>query len=155
MGIAGYVSACVQLYCVGFYCFTTCFGLHGHLQVCSILYIHMLEGFCFADFFLCLFSRGHTLHVSICVLFLCCFPSLFLLFPCVCACLLALSLLFVDIWQTASDIWKKNIPHTWGWPYRPKHVVKDSENQHNKAARRRKHKLQNPLNNTVQQDTKI
>jgi hypothetical protein len=27
--------------------------------------------------------------------FLCCFPSLFLLFPCVCVCLLALSLLFV------------------------------------------------------------
>jgi hypothetical protein len=33
--------------------------------------------------------------------------------------------------------------------------LKDSENQHNKAARRRKHNLQNPLNNTVQQDAKI
>jgi hypothetical protein len=30
MGIAGYVSVCVQLYNVGFHCFTTCFGLHGH-----------------------------------------------------------------------------------------------------------------------------
>jgi hypothetical protein len=33
--------------------------------------------------------------------------------------------------------------------------VKDSENQHNKAARRRKHNLQYTLNNTVQQDAKI
>jgi hypothetical protein len=63
--------------------FTTCFGLHGHLHVCRIFYFHMLEGFCFAVFF----SRGHTLHVSICDSFLC-FPSLLLLFPCVCVCLL-------------------------------------------------------------------
>jgi hypothetical protein len=40
----------------------------------------------------------------------------------------------------------KNILHTWRWPCRPKNVVKDSENQHNKAVRRRKHNLQNPLN---------
>jgi hypothetical protein len=33
--------------------------------------------------------------------------------------------------------------------------MKDSENQHNKALLRRKHNLQNPLNNTVQQDAKI
>jgi hypothetical protein len=33
---AGYVSVCVQLYYVGFRSFTTCFGLHGHLQVCMI-----------------------------------------------------------------------------------------------------------------------
>jgi hypothetical protein len=67
--------------------FTTCFGLHSHLQVCRIFYFHMLEGFCFAVFS-AFFSRGHTLHVSICDFFLC-FPSLFLLFPCVCVCLLA------------------------------------------------------------------
>jgi hypothetical protein len=30
-------------------------------------------------------------------------------------------------------------------PCWPKHVVEDSENQHNKDARRRKHNLQNPL----------
>jgi hypothetical protein len=35
------------------------------------------------------------------------------------------------------------------------HVVKDGENQHNKAACRQKYNLQNPLNNTVQQDAKI
>jgi hypothetical protein len=35
----------------------------------------------------------------------------------------------------------KNILHTWRWLCRPKHVVK-----HNKAAHRRKHNLQNPLN---------
>jgi hypothetical protein len=27
----------------------------------------------------------------------------------------------------------KNILHTWRWPCRPKHVVKDNENQRNKA----------------------
>jgi hypothetical protein len=79
MGFAGYVSVCVQLYCVGFHSFTACFGLHGHLQVFTIFYIHLLEGICFAGFF----SRDHTLHISICV-----FPVLFsfviLLFPCVC-----------------------------------------------------------------------
>jgi sulfite exporter TauE/SafE len=32
MGIAGYVSVCVQLYCVGFHCLGTCFGLHGHFH---------------------------------------------------------------------------------------------------------------------------
>jgi hypothetical protein len=32
--------------------------------------------------------------------------------------------------------------------------VKDDENQSNKAARRREHNLQNPLNNIVQQDAK-
>jgi hypothetical protein len=51
VSIAGYVSVCVQIYCVGFRCFTTFFGLHGHLQVCMIFYFHMLEGFCFAAFF--------------------------------------------------------------------------------------------------------
>jgi hypothetical protein len=40
---------------------------------------------------------------------------------------------------------KINILHTWRWACRPKHVVKDSENQYNRAARRRKHNLQNPL----------
>jgi hypothetical protein len=65
--------------------FTTCFGLHGHLQVCKIFYFHMLEGFCLAAFFLPFFFHMVTLCMfSICVLFLYCFPSLFLLFPCVC-----------------------------------------------------------------------
>jgi hypothetical protein len=40
---------------------------------------------------------------------------------------------------------KINILHTWRWPCSPKHVVKDSENQHNKGARRWKHNLQYPL----------
>jgi hypothetical protein len=40
MGIAGYVFVCVKLYCMlVFTVFTTCFGLHGHLQVCRILHI--------------------------------------------------------------------------------------------------------------------
>jgi hypothetical protein len=37
MGFAGYVTVCVQLYCVSCHCLTLhVFGLHGHLQVCSI-----------------------------------------------------------------------------------------------------------------------
>jgi hypothetical protein len=40
MGIAGYVSVCVQLYCMSvFTVLHTCFGLRGHLQVCRILHI--------------------------------------------------------------------------------------------------------------------
>jgi hypothetical protein len=91
MGIAGYVSVFVQLYCVGSHCFNTCFGLHSHLQVCRIFYFILLEGFCFAAFFFYLFFT--CLHSACFHLFLCCFPSLFLLIPCLCACLLALSLL--------------------------------------------------------------
>jgi hypothetical protein len=41
MDIIGYVTVCVKLYCyVGFpplVSFTTCFGLLGHLQVCTFL----------------------------------------------------------------------------------------------------------------------
>jgi hypothetical protein len=104
MGIADYVSFCMQLYCVGFHCLTTCFGLHGHLQVWRIFYFRMLEGFCFTAFFLPFFHVV-TLHVFhllgglnmryyyflfmlflvllyvcfllTCVVFLCCFPSCF------------------------------------------------------------------------------
>jgi hypothetical protein len=51
-------------------------------------------------FFLPFFQVVTLCMFSICVLFLCCFPSLFSLFPCVCVCvcvcLLALSLLFVS-----------------------------------------------------------
>jgi hypothetical protein len=74
--------------------FTTCFGLHGHLQVCSIFYFHMLGGFCFAAFFY-LFSHVVTLCMFPFVFFSC-FPSLFLLFPCVFLCLLFLCCLFVQ-----------------------------------------------------------
>jgi hypothetical protein len=52
------------------------------------------------------------------------------------------------------NIWR--ILHTWRWPYGPKHLVKDSGNQNTiKLHDRRKHNLQNPLNNTVQQDAKM
>jgi hypothetical protein len=67
MGIADYVSVCVQLYCIGFHCFTTYFGLHGYLQVCRIFYFHMLEGFCFTAFFCLFFTWSHTA----------CFPFVF------------------------------------------------------------------------------
>jgi hypothetical protein len=87
MGTAGYI--CVQLYCIGFkicsLSFTTCLGLNGHLQVCRIFYFHIPEGFCFAAFLVrCLTYVVTLVMFSIYVLFLCCFPSLFLLFPCVC-----------------------------------------------------------------------
>jgi hypothetical protein len=64
MGFAGYVSVCVQLYCVGFHCIS--------LHVSAYLSIFRCVGY---FIFICLkdsasllfFSRGHTLHVSICV----------------------------------------------------------------------------------------
>jgi hypothetical protein len=36
----------------------------------------------------------------------------------------------------------KNIPHTWRWPCRPKHVMKQWKPIYNKAARRRRDNLQ-------------
>jgi hypothetical protein len=62
MGIAGYVSVWVQLYCVGFHCFTTCFGLHGHLQVCRIFIFICLKDSALL-LFSAFFSCGHPLHV--------------------------------------------------------------------------------------------
>jgi hypothetical protein len=59
MGFAGYVAVCVQLYCRCFTVFhlvvtvyTTCFGLHGHLQVCR------------ESASLVLLARDYTLRVS-------------------------------------------------------------------------------------------
>jgi hypothetical protein len=47
--------------------FTTCFGLHGHLQVCRILHTFIfifLKDFASLLFwFTAFFSRGHTLRV--------------------------------------------------------------------------------------------
>jgi hypothetical protein len=70
-----------------------------------IFYFHMLEGFYFAAFFF--FHVATLCTFSICVLFLCCFPSLFLLFPCVCVCLLALSLL---VPEDRGDMSFENVP---------------------------------------------
>jgi hypothetical protein len=44
------------------------------------------------------------------------------------------------------NIWR--ILHTWRWPCRPKHVVKDSGNQR-KAGCRRRHNLQYPYASTI------
>jgi hypothetical protein len=45
MGFVGYVAVCVQLYCRCFTVlhlvvtvYTTCLGLHGHLQVCRVFF---------------------------------------------------------------------------------------------------------------------
>jgi hypothetical protein len=80
MGIAGYVSVCVQLYCVGFHCLS--------LHVSAYMAIFRCVGYsifmCLKDsaslLFLYLFSRGHTLHVFICVFFFL-FSFFTLLFP--------------------------------------------------------------------------
>jgi hypothetical protein len=62
MGIAGYASVCVQLYCI--LPFTTCFGLHDHLQVGRIFtFVCLKDSASLLFFFLLSFSRGHTLHV--------------------------------------------------------------------------------------------
>jgi hypothetical protein len=97
MGFAGYVTVCVQLYCVGFHCLSLHVSAYMAIFKCvRYFYFHMPEGFCFAArFFAFYFLHVVTLCMfSICVLFLCCFPSLFLLLPCVCVCLFALSLLY-------------------------------------------------------------
>jgi hypothetical protein len=72
MGIAGYVSVCLQLYCMLVsLSFTTYFGLHGHLQVCRILHIFIF--ICLRILFAAFFSRGYTLQVF----HLCFVPVLF------------------------------------------------------------------------------
>jgi Na+/proline symporter len=55
-----FLSACSFI--VGWFplYFTTCFGLHGHLQVCRMFYFHMLEGFFFAALFLPFFKWSHS-----------------------------------------------------------------------------------------------
>jgi hypothetical protein len=67
MAIIGYVSVYVLLYCFLLLdSFTTCFGLLGHLQVCTCLLI-------FKESASLLF--GHVVEFCmflICVLFLCC-----------------------------------------------------------------------------------
>jgi hypothetical protein len=71
MGFAGYVSVCVQLYCVGFHCLSLHVSFYMGIFRC-VGYFILLEGFCFGAPFAFLFSRGQTLHVSICF-----FPLLF------------------------------------------------------------------------------
>jgi hypothetical protein len=78
MGFAGYVAVCVQLYCRCFTVlhlvvtvYTTCFGLHGHLQVCRGVFSFI---FLKESASLVLLARGYTLRVSFVFLF--CSPLL-------------------------------------------------------------------------------
>jgi hypothetical protein len=79
MGIIGYVSVCVLLYCTLVFSlldsFSTCFGLLGHLQVCTYLLIFKESAFFFYVVALCMFL--------VCVLFLCCFSFVFFVASCV------------------------------------------------------------------------
>jgi hypothetical protein len=60
-------SACSFIVCWFSLSFTTCFGLHGHLEACRILHIFIF--ICLKDcasllfWFAAFFSRVHTLHV--------------------------------------------------------------------------------------------
>jgi membrane associated rhomboid family serine protease len=91
MGFAGYVAFCVQLYCVGFHCLTPHVSANMAIFRCvGYFYFHCLKESALLFFFLPFLSRGHTLHVSICV-----FPVLFsfinfLFLACVFVCLLFL-----------------------------------------------------------------
>jgi hypothetical protein len=72
-------STC-KLYCVGFHCLTTCFGLQGHLQVCRIFsYARRILLSCFflfaAPFF---FTWSH----SACFSFVFCSCSVFFRYLC-------------------------------------------------------------------------
>jgi hypothetical protein len=64
-------SACSFIVCWSPLSFTTCFGLHGHLQACRILYIFIFV--CLKDSASLPFLRGHTLRVF----HLCFVPVLF------------------------------------------------------------------------------
>jgi hypothetical protein len=57
MGISGYVSFCVQLYCVGFQCLSLHVSAYMAIFKCEgYFYFHMPEGFSFAGFFFALFQ---------------------------------------------------------------------------------------------------
>jgi hypothetical protein len=90
MGFAGYAAVCMQLYCRCFTVlhlvvtvYTTCFGLHGHLQVYRVSFsFYILEGICFAGF------ACTWLHFArfICVFLFC--SLRYFSVSCVCVCLL-------------------------------------------------------------------
>jgi hypothetical protein len=46
--------------------YTTCFGLHGHLQVCIMFHFYIPEGICLASF-VAFVARGYTMQFLICV----------------------------------------------------------------------------------------
>jgi hypothetical protein len=87
MSIAGYVSVCVQLYCVGF----LCLSLHASAYMAIFKCVRYVIFICLKDsaspLFSAFFSRSHILHVSICVFFLfflryfCCFLACVCLNP--------------------------------------------------------------------------
>jgi hypothetical protein len=59
MGFAGYVTVCVQLYCVSCHCLTLRISTYMAIFKCvGYFFFHIPEGICFAGFF--------SLHVSIC-----------------------------------------------------------------------------------------
>jgi hypothetical protein len=74
-------SACGFILCWFSLSFTTCFGLHDHLQVYRIFHIFIF--ICLRILLRCFFWFAALFHVVtlwmflICVLFLCCFPSCF------------------------------------------------------------------------------
>jgi hypothetical protein len=89
MGVAGYVTVCVQLYCVIFHCLSLHVLAYMAIFKCvGYFHFHMPEGFCFAAFF-----QVVTLCTFPFVFFLCCFSSLILLFlACVFVCFFFLPL---------------------------------------------------------------
>jgi hypothetical protein len=98
-------SACSFIVCWFPLSFAACFNLHGHLQVCRIFIFICLKdsaSIFFAFLVRCLYRGGLNIRyyylllmlflvlLYVCFLltcvFPCCFPSLFLLSPCVCVC---------------------------------------------------------------------
>jgi hypothetical protein len=141
MGFVGYVVVCVQLYCRGklslFH--TTCFGLYGHLQVCRML----LLSCSWRNLLRCFFSVSCTWlrfcrfpYVFSCSIFLFSFS-----FSCVRVYLLVFSCC-LSVWTRAKcnhvqenqrsrflqEHESNNMLHIRRWPFRPKHVVWNSDN---------------------------
>jgi hypothetical protein len=90
MGFAGYVAVYVQLYCRCFTAlhlvvtvYTTCFGLHGHLQGVGCFFFPFI--FLKESTSLVLLARGYTLRVSF-VFFCSVLLVIFLFLACVFVC---------------------------------------------------------------------
>jgi hypothetical protein len=119
--------ACSFIVCWFPLSFTTCFGLHGHLQVCRILhmfifiYLRILLRCFFGSlpFFMWSHSACFSFVFCSCAVFLRVFVLCFLAYAF--DCLLFIKHMKLNMWI--------NI-HTGRWPCRPKHVVKDGGNQH-------------------------
>jgi hypothetical protein len=132
-------SACSLLYVFPL-SFTTCFGLHGHLQVFRSLHIFK----CLRILLRCFIGSlpFSTWSHSACFPFVFCscavFLRVFLVISCLCVCLL---LKYMKIYEKIYTLEDGHVGRNMQW--------KTADTTYNKAACRRRHNLQQSLNNTA------